>query len=704
MATLAAPVPGLADGDGGLRAPGAARRRALPRRAGRRTRRRRAGRKRPAVRRRPWPPGRTCWRAGSSLVVTATRENDIRRALALADEFKVKVAVAGAPQARRVADLIKARKLPLLVSVNFDPPAAGDLLRRRGRGARSGATSRRRRRTPPRCTRPGVPFALVSGHAPDFLAGVRKAIERGPAARRRRCARSRCRAAEALGVADRTGQPGGGQDRQRGGLVGRAADQGREGEDGVRGRRALRAGRQAAAPARAPRPARTPTPEVLAMTARWPAPLLALLAAAAGARRPPTRRSPSSAAPSSPSGPQGTIPNGHRAHPRRQDRRRRRRTSPCPPGAPRDRRHRPVRDARASSTPTRTPRSRGASTSARTSVTAEVRVADVIDHRDVNIYRAARRRRHRDQRAARLLQRDRRPERGDQAALGPGRRRSCVFKEAPRGIKFALGENPKRVELPRARARRAIPATRMGVEVVLREAFREAQAYRREWEDYERKVKAAAPRASGRRRPGATCGSRPLRDILDGKVLVHAHCYRADEILMLIRAGRRVRLQDPHVPARARGLQGGERDRAPRRRAPPPSPTGGPTRSRPATPSPTTRPSWPPTACNVSLNSDSDELARRLYWEAAKAVKYGGVSEDEALKMITLNPAWQLGVDKRVGSIEAGQGRRHRDLQRPSLLARRARGDDAGGGNRALRPRAGPGRATRRRRRREVAR
>ena len=48
---------------------------------------------------------------------------------------------------------------------------------------------------------------------------------------------------------------------------------------------------------------------------------------------------------------------------------------------------------------------------------------------------------------------------------------------------------------------------------------------------------------------------------------------------------------------------------------------------------------------NVSLNSDSDELARRLYWEAAKAVKYGGVSEAEALKMVTLNPAWQLGVD-----------------------------------------------------------
>src|SRR5687767_8272483 len=57
----------------------------------------------------------------------------------------------------------------------------------------------------------------------------------------------------------------------------------------------------------------------------------------------------------------------------------------------------------------------------------------------------------------------------------------------------------------------------------------------------------------------------------------------------------------------------------------------------------------------VSINSDSDERARRLYQEAAKAMHYGGASEEEALKMITLHPAWQLGIDKRVGSIEVGK-------------------------------------------------
>jgi len=58
---------------------------------------------------------------------------------------------------------------------------------------------------------------------------------------------------------------------------------------------------------------------------------------------------------------------------------------------------------------------------------------------------------------------------------------------------------------------------------------------------------------------------------------------------------------------------------------------------------------------NVSINSDSDERARRLYLDAAKAIKYGGMSEEEALRTITLNPAMQLGIDKRTGSIDVGK-------------------------------------------------
>ena len=137
------------------------------------------------------------------LVVTAPRENDIRRALALADELKVKVAIAGAQRAQAVAELLKAKRVPLLVSVNFDPPKAPSFF-----GASDDEKERRdieeAEKNPAALHAAGVRFALVSGHAPDFLAGVRKAVERGlPSEAALRAVT--LSAAEALGVADRTG-------------------------------------------------------------------------------------------------------------------------------------------------------------------------------------------------------------------------------------------------------------------------------------------------------------------------------------------------------------------------------------------------------------------------------------------------------------------------------------------------------------------
>lgn len=145
-----------------------------------------------------------------TLVITAFRENDVRRALAIADEFKIKVAVAGAPQAFRVAELIKARKLPLLVSVNFDPPRAASFF-----APTLGDDEKERRaiddaeRNPAELHQAGVRFALVSAYAPNFLAGVRKAIDRG-LPREVALRAVTLEAAEALGIADRTGslEPG----------------------------------------------------------------------------------------------------------------------------------------------------------------------------------------------------------------------------------------------------------------------------------------------------------------------------------------------------------------------------------------------------------------------------------------------------------------------------------------------------------------
>jgi imidazolonepropionase-like amidohydrolase len=137
------------------------------------------------------------------LWVTASRENDVRRALGLADEFKIKVAVVGAPQAHRAAALIKARKLPLVVSVNFDTPRAATFFGG-GDEEKEKADIEEAEKNPADLHRAGVSFALASGHAKDFLAGVRKAIEKG-LPREAALRATTLAAAEALGVADRTG-------------------------------------------------------------------------------------------------------------------------------------------------------------------------------------------------------------------------------------------------------------------------------------------------------------------------------------------------------------------------------------------------------------------------------------------------------------------------------------------------------------------
>jgi imidazolonepropionase-like amidohydrolase len=282
------------------------------------------------------------------------------------------------------------------------------------------------------------------------------------------------------------------------------------------------------------------------------------------------------------------------------------------------------------------------------SVTAEVRISDVLDQRDVAIYREL----AGGVTSANVLHGSCNSIGGQNAVIKMrwGKEpEELVFKLAPRGIKFALGENPKRSNF-RVGNERRYPGTRMGVEATIRAAFEEARAYKREWDDYDKKVKAGQKGVP----PRKNLRLEELKDVLDGKVMVHAHCYRSDEILMLIKVaedfGFKVRtfqhvLEGYKVASEIAKHGAGA----------------------------STFSDWwaykleaydaiPYNAAimtshgvRVSLNSDSDELARRLYWEAAKAVKYGGVDETEALKMVTLNPAWQLGIDKYVGSIETGK-------------------------------------------------
>lgn len=225
------------------------------------------------------------------------------------------------------------------------------------------------------------------------------------------------------------------------------------------------------------------------------------------------------------------------------------------------------------------------------------------------------------------------------------------------GIKFALGENPKRRGsapgggggAPNPAALR-YPATRMGVEDVIREAFTDAKAYKTSWDEYNAKTargQTAIP-------PARDLKLEPLLEVLEGKRLVHAHCYRQDEILMLLHVadefGFKIRtLQHaleayklaPEILAHGAGVSTFADWWAYKMEAQDAIPYNAALLTQ--------------KGVLVSLNSDDPELIRHLDKEAAKTMKYGGLSETEALSLITINPAKQLLIDKRVGSLETGK-------------------------------------------------
>jgi imidazolonepropionase-like amidohydrolase len=225
---------------------------------------------------------------------------------------------------------------------------------------------------------------------------------------------------------------------------------------------------------------------------------------------------------------------------------------------------------------------------------------------------------------------------------------SLYFKGASRIVKFALGENVTRASSDAPINERRFPMSRMGVEQTLRWWFSRAQDYDKEWQAYkQKKDRNAVP-------PRRDLRLEALADIMHGDIKVHAHSYRGDEILMLMRVaedfGFRVNTFQ-HV------LEGYKVANELAKH--------GAMASTFADMWAYKVEAWDAIPFNmaimadrgvtVSVNSDSGERVRRLYQEAAIGMKYGGMSETEALKMITLNPAKQLGVDKQVGSIEVGK-------------------------------------------------
>jgi imidazolonepropionase-like amidohydrolase len=225
------------------------------------------------------------------------------------------------------------------------------------------------------------------------------------------------------------------------------------------------------------------------------------------------------------------------------------------------------------------------------------------------------------------------------------------FEGALPGIKFALGENPKRSNFSIPGQPKRYPATRMGVEEAIRGAFSEARDYKKAWEEYNRRF------AGGEKNlipPRRDLRLEPLVEVLEGKRYVHSHCYREDEILMLLRVAKEFGFKVRTFQHVLEGYKVADELAA--------AGVGASTFSDwwaykveaydaiPYNAALMTR-----RGVVVSINSDDAEEATHLNQEAAKSMKFGGLSHDEALKMVTLNPAMQLGIDKRVGTIDVGK-------------------------------------------------
>ena len=230
---------------------------------------------------------------------------------------------------------------------------------------------------------------------------------------------------------------------------------------------------------------------------------------------------------------------------------------------------------------------------------------------------------------------------------------SLRFEGAPPGIKFALGENVR--QSSRDNPSR-YPRTRMGVEDFLRDMFTRAREYQRDWKAYDtartawdRSKRGPAPIA-----PRKDLELDALAEVLDGKRLVHCHSYRADEILMMLRIAREFNFKVASFQHVLEGYKVADEIAA-----------AGSGASTFADMWGYKLEAWDAIPHNaalmaergvlVTINSDSDERARRLNQEAAKAIRFGGASEELALRMITLNAAMQLGIDKQVGSIDVGK-------------------------------------------------
>jgi imidazolonepropionase-like amidohydrolase len=223
------------------------------------------------------------------------------------------------------------------------------------------------------------------------------------------------------------------------------------------------------------------------------------------------------------------------------------------------------------------------------------------------------------------------------------------FPGALPGIKFALGENVKHSNFGGPTPR--YPATRMGVEETIRDAFTRAKEYQKEWADYNRRKAAGEENLIPPRR---NLQLEPLVEVLEGKRYIHCHSYVSDEILMLMRVAHEFGFKVRTFQHVLEGYKVADEMAS--------NDVGGSTFSdwwgykmEAYDAIPYNMALMTDRGVIASVNSDDPEEARHLNQEAAKSMKYGNLTENQALRLVTLNPAMQLGIDDRVGSIEPGK-------------------------------------------------
>ncbi len=277
-------------------------------------------------------------------------------------------------------------------------------------------------------------------------------------------------------------------------------------------------------------------------------------------------------------------------------------------------------------------------------ISAEVSIADVVDPDDIDIYRQL----SGGVTSAQLLHGSANPIGGQSALIklkwghSPDQ---MLIDDAPKFIKFALGENVKQSNWGDHNTVR-FPQTRMGVEQIFFDGFMRAREYRASWLAFEKDQNLPKPRYD--------LELETLNEILDSERFVTCHSYVQSEINMLMHVADSMgftlntfthilegyKLADKMVKHGAGGSTFSDwwaykyevKDAIPHNAA-----------------------LMHEQGVVVAINSDDAEMGRRLNQEAAKGVKYGGMSEEDAWKMVTLNPAKLLHLDDRMGSLKAGK-------------------------------------------------